>query len=174
MRYSVSKILAHQATRDFVRDTKPPYVVMSFHPVFVLGYSLIQQSADDMDDINDFFWQSIFQEKPSLFNSWVDVRDVADAHIRGIEREVETGTEFVLAAPTVRWEEAADFINETYPDLGCKLKPPFEGWWDVETTAANTILGIEWRSKEVTMKEVIDQQIAIRKNQTPHRVASST
>ncbi|RAH42214.1 uncharacterized protein BO95DRAFT_504683 [Aspergillus brunneoviolaceus CBS 621.78] len=42
VKYSASKILAHQATRNFLTDFQPHYTLITFHPTFVLGDSLVQ------------------------------------------------------------------------------------------------------------------------------------
>ena len=118
LRYSASKIKAHQATRDFLKQNHPHYKLITLHPTFVLGDSLIQESAKDIDRINGMFWQSLFSEKPIISTSWVHVRDVADAHIKALEAETESGKEFLLAAPTFPWEEAVNFIKLQYPGLG--------------------------------------------------------
>lgn len=162
LKYSASKILAHQATREFLKKNRPNYILITFHPTFVLGESLVQQSAEDIDGINALFWQSLFSEKPRIPTAWVHVQDVADAHVKTLEVPVESGKEFLLSAPTFPWEEAADFVKTQYPALGCKLEPPFEGRWRVDTTAADQALGLKWQSKETMIRDVIGKQLAFR------------
>ncbi len=160
LRYSVSKIKAHQATRDFIKQNNPHYILITLHPTFVLGDSLVQETATDIDGVNGWFWQSLFSEKPLISTSWVHVRDVADAHIKALEVEVESGKEFLLAALAFPWEDAINFIKSHYPSLNVKLEPPFEGEWNIDASAAEQILGLKWRSKEATIKDVIDQQLS--------------
>ena len=162
IKYAASKILAHQATRDFLKKNHPHYNLITFHPVFVLGDSLVQHSAQEISGMNALLWASIFSEKPRLANAWVHVRDVADAHINALGTEIETGKEFILSRPVVSWEEVGEFVQSHYPTLGCKLDPPFEGGWTVDTTAADTILGIQWRSVETIVQDVINQQLELK------------
>lgn len=162
MRYAASKIYAHQATRDFLKKNNPAYNLATFHPGFVLGNSLVQGSADGIDGINNLFWKSLFSEKPLMAaGAWVNVRDIADAHVKAIEADTESGTEFLLSGPSISWKDAVKFINAKYPELGCKLQPPFEGsGWDVDVSTTNQALKIEWNAAETTIQDVIDQQLS--------------
>ncbi|KAJ5623031.1 NAD(P)-binding protein [Penicillium lividum] len=161
LKYAASKILAHQATRDFLRDEKPHYKVLTLHPVFVLGDDMLQTTAEGLAGMNKFFWQSFFSEKPHIGNAWVHVRDVADAHVKALETDAESGTEFILSLPHVSWEDAVRFAEKKYPGLGYKLEPPFEVDWDVQNTAAEQIFGLKWRSAEKITEDVFDQQLAL-------------
>ncbi|KAJ5761860.1 uncharacterized protein N7511_005242 [Penicillium nucicola] len=159
VKYSASKVLAHQATRDFLKQFKPQYTLLTFHPTFVLGDSLIQESAKDIDGMNAFFWSSLFSEKPGLKNAWVHVRDVAEAHVKALRVSIETGTEFILSAPPVSWDQAVELIKRDYPQVGCKIQSPVEGGWNVDTSSADRLLMINWRSMETIIKDVLDQQL---------------
>lgn len=164
LKYSASKILAHQATRDFLKSNNPHYTLITFHPSLVIGHSLIQDSGD-IKGSNAMVWQSLFSKKPTAPAAWVHVQDVADAHIKAIETSIESGKEFLLSGskPALPWEETMTFVNSQYPDLGWKLQPPFEGGWKVDVGTANQTFHLEWQSKEIMVQEIIDQQLAFRK-----------
>ncbi|KAJ5725285.1 dihydroflavonal-4-reductase [Penicillium malachiteum] len=162
LKYSASKIKAHEATRDFLVNNTPHYNLITFHPVFVLGDSLIQQSAEDLGGMNGIFWMSLFSEKPQLANAWVHVRDVADAHVKALEIDIETGKEFILSRPVVSWDEAVSYVKEKYPALGCKLQGPFQGGWTVDTTAADQTFGPKWRSESTIIDDIVNQQLGFR------------
>jgi nucleoside-diphosphate-sugar epimerase len=166
VRYAGSKIVAHQATRDFVKESKPDYALITLHPVYVLGPDLTQATAEGLGGINGLFWASLSSEKPLLGTSWVHVQDVADAHIKAIESNVENGKEFLLASPSFSWEEAIEYVQKKYSDLEVKLVPPFKGQWKVDTTTAETILGLTWRPKEVIIDDVIGQQLTLQGKST--------
>ena len=163
LRYAASKILAHQATRDFLKDNAPHYTTITIHPTFVLGHSLIQSTAEELGGINVMFWQSLMSEQPTIGNAWVDVHDVADAHVKCLETEIANGTEIILSAPPVSWESVANFVKDKYPMLGCKLQPPFDVNWTLDTTTANQVLGMKWRSWQSIVEDVVNQQLSLRK-----------
>ncbi|KAJ5162012.1 NAD(P)-binding protein [Penicillium capsulatum] len=158
-KYSASKVQAHKATKEFLKNNKNHFKVITLHPTFVLGESLVQQSAEELGGVNAMFWLSLTLEKPILANVWIHVRDVADAHVEVLKKDIENGQEFLLSAPPVSWEEVASYVNTKYPDLGCKLVGPVERRWIVDTTAADTILGIPWRSHHSMIDEVVQQQL---------------
>lgn len=81
-KYQASKILAHQATIDWMKENKPDFSLVTIHPTFVLGHSLVQKSAADIGGINALFWSTLQAEKPQFPPMVVDVRDVADAHLK--------------------------------------------------------------------------------------------
>ncbi|KAK2594030.1 hypothetical protein QQS21_008249 [Conoideocrella luteorostrata] len=158
IKYAGSKILAHQATRDWLAANQPSFVVNTLHAGFVLGDSLIQTSPENIDAINGLFWQSLFSTTPLVPAAWVHVRDVADAHIKAIRSVTASGQEFLLSQPASTWNGAVDFVKKTYPDLGCTLAPPFQGQWTADVTAAENILKLNFRSLETIITDVVDQQ----------------
>ncbi|RAK98763.1 NAD(P)-binding protein [Aspergillus ibericus CBS 121593] len=161
LKYAASKVLAHQATRSFLKDNRPHYTLVTLHPTFVLGHSLIQKAPEDISGMNALFWASITSGKTRIANAWVHVSDVADAHVKVLETDIKGGTEFILSRPSISWEQVAKFIKSNYPAVDCKLEPPFEGNWKIDTTAADRILGIQWRSEEKIIEDVIDQQLGL-------------
>ncbi|PWY83855.1 NAD(P)-binding protein [Aspergillus sclerotioniger CBS 115572] len=159
LKYAASKVLAHQATRSFLKDNQPHYTLINFHPTFVLGHSLIQKTAEQISGMNALFWLSVKSGKTRISNAWVHVSDVADAHVKALGTDIKSGTEFILSRPSVSWDHVADFIKTKYPAADCKLEPPFEGNWKLDTTAADTILKMHWRSEETIIEDVVEQQL---------------
>lgn len=139
VKYAASKAVAHQATRDFVKEKNPSYTLITLHPTYVMGHDLTQETAEGLGGINSLLWQSLAMEKPLLGTSWVHVQDVADAHIKALQVDVEHGKEFLLSGPSFTWEDAIAYIRKKFPSLEVKLVPPFEGKWNVDTTGAETV-----------------------------------
>lgn len=164
VKYAASKILAHQATREFLSKNELHYTLLTFHPTFVLGDSLIQDSADNIDGINRLLFNSLFSEKPLMAaGAWVHVRDIADAHVKALETSAKSGTEFLLSGPVISWDDTIKFVKAKYPTLGVKLEPPFAKGWDIDVSTADRILQLKWRSAETTVQDLIDQQLSYRK-----------
>lgn len=167
MKYSASKILAHQATRDFLQREKPKYKLVTFHPSFVLGDSLIQKTAGDIDGMNAMFWQSLSSPQPMIPSAFVHVRDVAEAHLKALEnyQALKNGTEYILAAPVLGWDNATELVRDTYPQIEVSLGAgPFpQDDWEVDTTPAEKDLGMKWRSETATIGDLVDQQLALKK-----------
>lgn len=126
----------------------------------MLGESRIQNTAEQIDTVNGMLWQTFQSEKPFYACIWVDIKDVGKAHVRAIDCAAPTGTEFLLSRPGISWDGVAEFVKTKYPQLGCKLEPPFKPEGIVETTAAEKFLGLEWTPIETTLQEMIDQQLS--------------
>lgn len=165
MKYSASKILAHQATRDFLRE-KPKFKLITFHPCFVLGDSLIQKSAEDIDGMNALFWESLSACQPLIPSAFVHVRDVADAHIKALERyqSLSSGTEYILSAPTLGWNNVTRIVRDRYPRIGAALDqgPYLQDDWQIDTSSAEKDLDMQWRSGQAMICDLIDQQLAMK------------
>ncbi|KJZ70932.1 hypothetical protein HIM_09683 [Hirsutella minnesotensis 3608] len=166
LKYGISKIAAHQATRDFRQQRAPPFKLLTFHPAYVLGDSLVQADAESISGMNAQFWNSLTQPKPSIPGEWVHVRDVADAHVRAIQHssDIADGTEFILAAPGTSWQHAVDCVRLWYPRLHVALQPPFPQSWVIDTQPADKLLRMSWRSGDAIIRDVVEQQLALQKS----------
>ncbi|KAB8273900.1 hypothetical protein BDV30DRAFT_248679 [Aspergillus minisclerotigenes] len=162
LKYSASKICAHQATRDFLARQNPHFTIITLHPTFVLGESLVQETPEGIDGINALFWNSLRSEKPTMPNVWVDVRDVAEAHLQALKTEIPSGTEFLLSAPAASWEEVRELVRRKFPFVGCKLEGPIEGGWTVDTQTAERMLGMNWRRQDEIVEAMLEQQLRLR------------
>ncbi|KAJ5819731.1 dihydroflavonal-4-reductase [Penicillium riverlandense] len=161
-KYSTSKIVAHQATRDFLKNEKPHYNLITVHPSYVMGESLIQQTAEQLGGVNGMFWMSLQSKLPLFGMAWVHVRDIADAHVKLLQTDLPTGTEIILCGPVIAWEDVISFVRSKYPDLPVNLEPPVNpGKWIVNQEIAEKNLGIQWRSMETIVQEVVNQQLAL-------------
>lgn len=165
LKYQASKILAHKATQEFMYTHQPTFTLSTLHPTFVIGHSLVQRRAEEIDGINAWFWNSLRQSTPLFPSTCVDVRDVAEAHIKVLESDVRSGTAFLLSGPSFGWDDVVDFVQEEYDgDVEVKLKGPFAKPIIADTTRAERILGIEWRSMEDMIRSVVDQQLGLLKS----------
>jgi nucleoside-diphosphate-sugar epimerase len=113
-------------------------------------------------------WGSLHSPKPFIPIVAVDVRDVAAGHIKALDvkigstREVE---EFITSAGPKEgwtWGGVADFVKEKYPAIDVKLEGPFEEPPKVDTTKAQKVLGIQWKSMQETIGSFLDQQVELR------------
>ncbi|KAL6879279.1 hypothetical protein J3F83DRAFT_768519 [Trichoderma novae-zelandiae] len=151
------------AALDWIKDHKPAFKLVTIHPVFVLGPSLIRKTADDIDGINAWFWQSLQLPAPTFPSVIVDVRDVAELCIRAAKEDLPNGYELVASgAPT--WEDMAAWVRKEYPQLETRLVE--DG--PVPFRVDNDVLGMKWRPLWETLGGSIDQQLALQKgNRVP-------
>ncbi|KAH8655772.1 hypothetical protein BX600DRAFT_515465 [Xylariales sp. PMI_506] len=173
VKYQSSKILAHQAYRDWVSEHRPTFATASFHPTFVLGPSLVQATAGDISGMNALFWVSLQSDQPKIPPTCVDVRDVAKAFVRALERDLSagssssssnnssTGPEYILSGQVFTWDDVVKFVKRDYPNIDVKLNPPFHQRMVADTSRAEKDLGLEWRSMEDLIGSVVDQQLKL-------------
>ncbi|KAI1109522.1 NAD(P)-binding protein [Nemania sp. NC0429] len=158
--YHASKILAHQAYRDWVKQHNPEFDAISLHPVYVLGPDILQEKAEELAGVNSFIWRSLHSEKPALPPSFVDVRDVAASFVLASEKDVQRGVEYLLAGPEVSWQDIVDIVKSQYPSIEVKLVPPFDVTHRVVTERVESDLGLRWRSIQTSISSILDQQLA--------------
>ncbi|KAI8623950.1 NAD(P)-binding protein [Xylariaceae sp. FL1651] len=161
-KYHASKILAHQAYRDWVKQHQPGFVTISLHPTFVAGPDLVQDKAEDIRGVNSLLWSALHSEQASVPAVFVDVRDVAIAFIRALEENIRTGSEYILSTHPFTWQDVVDFVKARYPALELKLAPPFNIFMAVDNKPAEHDLKMSWRPMETLVSSVIDQQLALR------------
>ena len=160
--YHASKILAHQASRDFVQREKPGFTLISLHPAFVYGHNPLQKTADEVKSgTNGMLWAGIMVEGAPNVLTWVNVEDVADAHVLALDPKHDTDQSYLIAGqPSAKWEDVLDIVKADYPHLPYKLKAdPNRKVTFVDASKAEKDLGIKWRSLKQTVHEVVDQQL---------------
>jgi hypothetical protein len=61
----------------------------------------------------------------------------------------------------IAWEDVVSFVRSKYPDLPVNLELPVPGKWTVNNDIAEKTLGIQWRSMETMLQDIVDQQLAL-------------
>jgi nucleoside-diphosphate-sugar epimerase len=169
LKYHASKILAHRATLEWVSANNPHFVVVTLHPSFVFGRSLSQTSPAGIDGTNAMLWGTLYSETPLIPAVAVDVRDVARAHVRVLDANLQGKNnevqEFLISASEKdgwSWTNVAKFVKREYPSLGTKLEGLFDAPPSIETPRAKEILGLKWRAMEDTIASFLDHQVELR------------
>ncbi|KAJ5591260.1 NAD-dependent epimerase/dehydratase [Penicillium hetheringtonii] len=162
--YHASKLAAHKATLDFYTEKKPSFDIVTLHPVFVYGHSLVQETADQLGGTNGLLFQSLFSEKPSAGQYLgVHVEDVALAHIKALDGNIRGLQSYLLASPRRSWSEVKAFVQSQYPSLPIKLDAADDRvTYTVDTTRAMSDLGIHFKGMEQQVQDVVDQQLKLR------------
>lgn len=98
---------------------------------------------------------------------WVDVRDVALAHVRAIEVPEAGGERFFVVAGFFSNKELADMARETHSKLESKLPPADsssdfpENIYEIDNNKSQKILGIKYRPLKQTVSDTIDSLLAV-------------
>jgi nucleoside-diphosphate-sugar epimerase len=98
---------------------------------------------------------------------WVDVRDLALAHVRAIEVPEAGGERFFITAGFFSNKEIADIARETHPQLESKLPPkdaPSDfpaNIYDFDNSKSKKVLGLNYRPLKETVSDTVDSILAV-------------
>ncbi|KAI0025156.1 NAD dependent epimerase/dehydratase [Xylariomycetidae sp. FL0641] len=168
--YRVSKKFAERAAWDFVSEQKPSFDLATICPPLVFGplahpshlasLAGINTSNERIADLLAGKWKS--ELPPTGVNLWVDVRDVARAHVRAMERADAGGKRFFTVQGYYSNRDIARIVRENFPDLKEKLpgeevkggEAP-ESSCGYDNSRATQVLGIEWTGLETCVKDTV-------------------
>ncbi|KAI1374860.1 NAD(P)-binding protein [Hypoxylon crocopeplum] len=171
--YRVSKKEAEKAAWDFVAREKPNFDVATICPPLVYGpvahhldsLSAINTSNARFADLVQGGWKA--EVPASGVYLWVDVRDVALAHVNAMERPEAGGLRFFTTAGYYDNRQILRAARKAFPELVDKLPAsddvkgapgadfPAEGTYKYDNSRATKVLGIEWISLEKSVADTI-------------------
>ncbi|RYP17160.1 hypothetical protein DL765_004693 [Monosporascus sp. GIB2] len=171
--YRVSKKYAEKAAWDFVEAERPGFDVATICPPLVFGpvvhhlnsLSAVNTSNQRFVALIQGGWAS--EIPPSGVFLWVDVRDVALAHVNAMEAAEAGGKRFFTTAGYYSNRDIADAVRRNFPDLAGKLPGedvpgggyPEGGVHKYDNSRATKMLGIDWIPLE---KSVVDTVKSLR------------
>jgi nucleoside-diphosphate-sugar epimerase len=165
--YRASKTFAERAAWDFIRDEKPNFDLVVLNPPLVLGPVI--HYLNSLDAINasnqrvrDFVLGKYRDELPaSGVFIWIDVRDLAEAHVQAIEVQEAGGQRFLTTAGYFSNKRIADAIRETHPELENKLPPkdlkddlPAD-IYRADNSKSVKVLGLKYRPLNESIKDTV-------------------
>lgn len=163
--YRASKLLANNATWNFWKTEKPQYSLVTLHPSFVFGHNPVQSSAEEVQaGSNGILWGSIMGGVPVAGITGVHIQDVAQAHIKALDPKIKDASKYLISGPPTTWKEISRIVHTAYPNVGAKITEQAEGAsLPVDTTKAESELGIHWQPWEKIVRSVMDQQLGFLK-----------
>ena len=157
--YRASKTFAEKAAWDFVEREQPNFTLATVNPPFVFGpvFSWLQ-TLENLNTSNQRI-EGILTGKardelpPTGTFVYVDVRDLAIAHVKAAEVPEAGGKWFFITAGYFSNQDIAEVLREAFPDYKDKLPAkgrkggefPPEGVYKYDNSRSKTILGLEYR-----------------------------
>lgn len=174
--YVGSKKLAEKAAWDFLEKERPNFTLSAVNPVFVLGPQAFDENVKDTlntsaEAVNSFLKLKETDEIPNFSGGYIDVRDVADAHIVAFENPEATGVRLFLTAGRFDSQLIADIIHKNFPEYAKNLpigKPgssSFENLCVWDNLLTKKILGFEFIDLEKTIVDSVQQILNAQKSQ---------
>ena len=118
--YNKSKVLAERAAWDFINKEGGQLELSVINPVFILGPSLGPDCPSSFTVVQHLLDGSM-NAVPNISFNIIDVRDVADLHIRAMTNPNAAGQRFLaLAGGIIRMPEMAVLLKNKLPDVAQK------------------------------------------------------
>ncbi|CAE6433013.1 unnamed protein product [Rhizoctonia solani] len=160
-KYRASKTLAEQAAWKFLEDKQPRFDIATINPPMVFGPILHQVSDPESLNTSVAMLYKILHTKESDLTkevlltanqNFVDVRDVALAHVRALEIPEAGGQRFITAGGTFCWQDTLDVLQPPNP-----RGVPGQGKGLIhnrhDASKATKTLGINFKGLEETIRD---------------------
>lgn len=176
--YRASKTFAEREAWNFVRQEKTPKVefdLVTLCPPMVYGPIVNAQTLSSLNTSNERMWKflngEVKQIDPMSNPLWVDVRDLAAAHLAAYETPAAGGNRFFIVADEFYSnQDIADAFRKHFPDLKDKIpegipgqgfKPEPGTFYSYSNARSKEILGITYRSFETCMADTGSSILAL-------------
>ncbi|KAE8733107.1 Cinnamyl alcohol dehydrogenase [Hibiscus syriacus] len=152
--YVVSKTLAEDSAWKFSKEKSIDMVTIN--PAMVIGPLLQPTLNTSAAAILNLIKGA--QTFPNASFGWINVKDVASAHIQAFEIPSATGR-YCLVERVAHYSEIVKILHELYPSLQlpekCADEKPYVPTYQVSKEKAKT-LGVEFIPLDVSLKETVE------------------
>lgn len=171
--YRASKTFAERAAWDFVGKEKPNFQLATLCPPLVFGPVVHYLNSLEAINTSNARIRDMMQGKmkdklaPTGTFIWVDVRDLAIAHIKAIELPEAAGKRFFVTAGYMSNKHIANCIGKNFPELRSQLPPDDtegdmpEDVYKYDNSRSREVLGLEFRSLEECVKDTVKSLQAV-------------
>lgn len=168
--YRASKKLAEQAAWDFVANNATNFDIVTINPPLVVGpIKPYLQSLESINTSNERVLSIVTGKSkdglpPTGTYLWVDVRDVAEAHVNALLKPSAGGKRFFVVAGRFSNFQIASIIKKRYPQLRDRLPSvdepndgfPEGGVYDADNSRSKDILGLNYKTLEQSVTDLVD------------------
>lgn len=169
--YRASKTFAEKAAWEFQEKEKPGFAIATINPPMVFGP--IIHHLETLDNINTSNQRIVsaaqgkFKDEipPTGVHLWVDVRDVAEAHVAAFEKPEAANKRFFTLAGYFSNKEICEIIKKNFPqykDLpgesatgGDYPEGGKDGIYKFTNERTKKVLGLKYRSFEESIVDSI-------------------
>lgn len=133
--YSRSKVMAERAAWDFINNEGGNLELSVINPVFIMGPSLGPDIPSGFD-LPRHLVDGSMKAVPNIPFNIIDVRDVADLHIRAMTNPDARGQRFIaMAGGKISMPEMAVLIKNKMPDVAKKVSTRILPNWVIYVAA---------------------------------------
>ncbi|KAF9885675.1 methylglyoxal reductase (NADPH-dependent) gre2 [Aspergillus nanangensis] len=164
---------ASKSAWEFVEKEKPNFDIATVNPPLVLGPVVHYLNSLDAINTSNNRVSDMVRGKckeglpPTGTFLWVDVRDIALAHVRAIEVPEAGGQRFFVVAGEFSNKEIADIVRDSFPELADKLPSkdfPSDKPADLyghDNSKSIRMLGLQYRSLKESIVDTVKSLLAV-------------
>jgi nucleoside-diphosphate-sugar epimerase len=117
--YRASKKFAEKAAWEFMDEFHPHFDIITIQPPLVFGPCQHDVTLNNLNESNAQVWRIISGGKnaivpPTTVYRFVDVRDVAAAHVAAIDLSVKGNQRFLISSGEYTWQRVHPRYNVDY------------------------------------------------------------
>jgi len=171
--YRASKTFAERAAWEFVEKEKPNFDIATICPPLVLGPVVHYLNSLDTINTSNERVRNMIQGRtkesglpPTGVFIWVDVRDVALAHVRALEVPDAGGKRFLVTAGHYSNAAIAEIIKKDFPDLADKLPAEIKSdapaeVYGIDNSRSKELLRLKYRGLEESIDDTVKSLLEI-------------
>lgn len=170
--YRGSKKFAEKAAWDFVEEHKPAFDLVTLCPPMTFGpvaHPVATTAA--LNESNAMLWKVASGETPlpvARVPFWIDVRDLALAHVEALLRPAAGGQRYIPASPErFSYGRAAQIVVDHFAWARGSVTPedqPVDESHGVDGATAAEALGLDYKTFEQTVTDLVAQAKAMPTN----------
>lgn len=124
--YRGSKTFAEKAAWEFMKTEKPLFILSTVNPVIVFGPQAFDSEVKETlntsaEIINNLLKLKPGNSVPPLNNAFIDVRDVAKAHVVAFESEDAANQRLLLSESRFSSQLVLDLIHKNFPQFKSRI-----------------------------------------------------
>ncbi|CAN1316677.1 Phenylacetaldehyde reductase [Linum perenne] len=155
--YMLAKTLAEELAWKFSKENGIDIVTLN--PGLVIGPLLQPTLNTSAESILNLVKDAGAEKYPNTTYRWVDVRDVAYAHIYALENPSASGR-YCLVGAVVHASEAVNILHDLFPDLiipqECADDKPPMPKYQVSKERVESLLGVKYTPLETSLKDTVE------------------
>lgn len=166
--YRGSKKSAELAAWDFIKNENPQFDLVTLCPPMVFGPVVHPVSrADQLNESNSVLWSVAAGADPlpgARVPAWIDVRDLAEAHVQALLRPEAGGKRFIPASlEPFSYEYAADIMKSEFEWANSSVTSNYESGekprasYGVDGETVTRALGVNYRTFQETVVDFVGQ-----------------
>ncbi|KAI1855277.1 hypothetical protein JX266_000142 [Neoarthrinium moseri] len=177
--YRASKTFAERAAWEFVEREKPDFDLVMLCPPMIYGPVFDERWIGRPEELDQSAWniysrllrpglQSTDPVPPTGLHLYVDVRDIARAHLLSASVPEAGGKRFVICAGEMGYQRIANILRESLPQKRGTIPEGDPGQWSMEegtytasSEDAEKVLGLHFITAESTIGDFARQLASI-------------